>query len=251
MALRGGFQGTQQILRYNWRLYAVGIAVCLGGLLALQLHFWPSAVRLLLALGFAITAFWVVLSVLVSYYVYDYSELCGWLWIADFLSRPPRRWANFHAGLDEASHVLQELFPSTIGSVLDIYDGSAMTEASIKRARELSLNTSDVQQVDFRNLPIPDASWDTLFLLFVAHEIRNPALRLQFFLELQRTLEPRGFVVLVEHVRDIPNFLAFGPGFWHFFPAGEWLRVTRAAGFTIAAERRITPFVRAYLLQRL
>jgi hypothetical protein len=55
---------------------------------------------------------------------------------------------------------------------------------------------------------------------------------------------------LVEHFRDARNFLAFGPGFWHFFPAREWLRVARGGGLRVVGRGRMTPFVGYYVLEK-
>src|SRR5436190_6210 len=67
-------------------------------------------------------------------------------------------------------------------------------------------------------LPFAGGTLDALFLVFAAHEIRRPELRLRFFQELRRTLAPRGRLLIVEHLRDPANFAAFGPGFFHFLP---------------------------------
>jgi hypothetical protein len=59
-----------------------------------------------------------------------------------------------------------------------------------------------------------------------------------------------GSVILVEHLRDWLNFVAFGPGFFHFVARREWLHLAQATGFSVAKEIRLTPFVRAYRLER-
>ena len=53
-------------------------------------------------------------------------------------------------------------------------------------------------------------------------------------------------MILVEHGRDVANFLAFGPGFMHFFAPSEWRRTASEAGLNLVGETRITPFVRVY-----
>ena len=84
---------------------------------------------------------------------------------------------------------------------------------------------------------------DTIFLLFAAHEIRNPNERQQFFEELKRILKLDGELVLVEHLRDLPNTFAFGPGAWHFYPLNEWETIAKQSGFRIHIQKRMTPFI--------
>jgi hypothetical protein len=54
--------------------------------------------------------------------------------------------------------------------------------------------------------------------------------------------------LLVEHMRDWKNFVAFGPGFLHFYSRAEWLRVIREARLTVEREVFVTPFVRCFLV---
>jgi SAM-dependent methyltransferase len=72
----------------------------------------------------------------------------------------------------------------------------------------------------------------------------------RFFEELRRVLAPRGRVLVVEHLRDVPNFLAFGPGFLHFHPRREWLRVAKAANLAVTKTAKVTPWVTALLLEK-
>jgi len=69
------------------------------------------------------------------------------------------------------------------------------------------------------------------------------------FAEAKRVLIPSGRIVVAEHLRSGWNFVAFGPGFLHFWPRREWLRLASAAKLRLVREGRITPFVGYFLLE--
>jgi ubiquinone/menaquinone biosynthesis C-methylase UbiE len=186
----------------------------------------------------------------VSYYVYDYRGVTRWNWIPRILSFPPQQWLNIHAGLDESTLILTQFFPNTRYMVVDIYDPQEMTEPSIARARRLHPSPEPAVAGKLDALPLPDRDCDTLFLLFSAHEIRQSARRTVFFLESARVLANSGQLLLVEHIRDWKNFVAFGPGFLHFHSRDEWLRLAHDAGLTVEREDRVTPFVRWFLMTK-
>jgi hypothetical protein len=54
--------------------------------------------------------------------------------------------------------------------------------------------------------------------------------------------------LLVEHVRDAANFLAFGPGFLHFHSPASWRRCWEGAGLRSIDQFCVTPFVQVYVL---
>jgi SAM-dependent methyltransferase len=240
-----------QILRYNRPMYAKAGAASLAVVLAVALVPMPRALAAFATAGVAAVLLWSASSLLVSHWVYDRSPLGRWDWLAGLFAYPamPRRWVSIHAGLDETFGALARIFAADAGTVLDIYDPAEMTEPSIVRARRLALDRS-AMAADFRALPLPDASQDAVFLLFAAHELRRPESRLRLFREVARVLAPGGRAVLVEHLRDLRNFLAFGPGFLHFLPRREWLRLAAAADLAVRDEFRITPFVAVLVLER-
>ncbi len=86
--------------------------------------------------------------------------------------------------------------------------------------------------------------------MFAAHELRRHEARVQLFRELARVLRPGGEVALVEHLRDWANFLAFGPGFLHFFSKRSWRRAADAAGLQVRTDWSMTPFVHVFMLRR-
>lgn len=244
---RGRYDGMLQILRYNLPQYLAALAVCLAVALALALLPLPRPLSVLAALGMAAALFWSLASLLASHWIYDRSALSAWSWLPGLLPGSPQRWASLHAGLDETFGALERIFPEG-GTALDLYDRKEMTEPSIERARRLGL--APAAPADFRALPFPDGSLDAVFLIFAAHELRRPESRLRLFQEIARSVTSGGRVVLVEHLRDLRNFLAFGPGFVHFLARREWLRLARESGLAVRHESRITPFVAVLVLEK-
>jgi SAM-dependent methyltransferase len=249
-APRGQFDGVLQIVRYNWTLYlaAVFVSALVVGLVLL-IH-PPTALAALLMLGAVSAVFWLALSLAVSYYVYDRSDLYRWEWIRDRVAHGPRHVVNIHAGLDETSLAIQEMYPAAEVTILDIYDPAEMPEPSIARARREAQPMLASVKADFRRLPLPTGSADLVAVIFVAHELRKGASKEAFFREAARVLRPGGRLLLVEHLRDGWNLTGFGPGAFHFFPRREWLRVAGATGFQLGEEFSRTVFVRAFVFLR-
>ena len=246
---RRPFEGMLQILRYNLRFYVLaGVAAAL----ALAAASFPlSGVPAGLSVGLAaLVVLFSISSLAVAHYVYDRSALPGWAWLVPGLPAPPARWTVVHAGLDEATPALRRLFPGADGEALDIYDPADMPEPSIAVARRTTALPEPARPATHDALPVAEAECDLLVLFFVAHELRRAAAREGLFRELRRVLAPRGTLVLVEHPRDLPNLLAFGPGFLHFLPRGEWRRLADGAGLAVREEARVTPFVRVFFLER-
>jgi SAM-dependent methyltransferase len=246
----GRFTGVTQIFIYNWPFYAGTVAIDLLVTLLLVTVTLPGAIRFpifLLALG---STFWAFSSLLVSHYVYDRSALHEFDWLTTVLRNSPKSWVNIHAGLDQTSEALLRLFPVADPRILDIYDRSQMSEPSIARARERSIGSLTAETANPLSLPLGDSEYDTVFLIFVAHELRHRSARLRFFGEIKRSLQPGGRVVLVEHLRDLNNFLAHGPGAFHFFSRREWLTLGNQAGLFPLGERSVTPFIRCLVFKK-
>jgi SAM-dependent methyltransferase len=245
---RGAFTGVLQIVRFNWRMYAFTIAAGITTSVVLVLGSLSETVRWLLGVGAVAGILWTLNSLIVSHWVYDRSHLCRWKWIAEAVPVFPKHWAHIHAGLDESSSSIRKLFPQSRGTVVDIFDPNEMTEQSIAEARK-SVDEA-TNRANLRCLSFPAKSLDLVFLIFTAHEIRAAASRAAFFSELNRVLMPNGRVLMVEHMRDWRNFVAFGPGFLHFLSRSEWLSRAREANFTVEREFTITPFVCVFLFKK-
>ncbi len=249
-AVEDRFAGVIKIVRFNVQFYAVSVGGLLVAAVVLATRMLPGWLEWVALCGTAVVAFWTLSSLLVSWYVYDYAGVTRWRWLPAQLPVTPRRWANIHAGFDESSLALRNLFPGSQGLVVDISDPAEMTEPSIGRARRIYPPTEPFMTGKLDALPLPPKDRDTLFLLFAAHEVRCPSRRAQLLCETARVLQDRGHVVLVEHLRDWRNFVAFGPGFLHFHSGRTWRRDIRYAGLQIERDTRITPFVRCFVLRK-
>jgi len=244
------FDGVTKIVRFNTRYYVLsglGLIAVVVVLKFLPLPLWLKAALVCAA---ALIVFWTLSSLLVSWYVYDFARVTHWDWLQPTLHPAPPRWANIHAGLDESTACLRHLLPGTEGVVVDIYDPRSMTEPSIARARRMYPAAEPFNVGSAKSLPLPDSDRDTIFLLFAAHELRDSTRRTQLLREARRVLKHDGRMVLVEHLRDLPNFLAFGPGAFHFHSRRSWLRNIREAGFHIQQQRGVTPFVSCFILRK-
>jgi SAM-dependent methyltransferase len=246
--LRPPWQGVARIVRFNWPMYAAGVGAALGA--AALPVLWPlgPAVDAVAQAAAGLAAFWVAASLAASWLVYDRSALTTAGWVSGALGTTPRSWVAIDAGFDGMTAALRRALAGSQGRALDIYDPALMTESSIARARRAEASASE--QVSHRRLPLPDASVDAALLLLSAHELRTHQSRRALFDEIGRVLAPDGRVVVAEHLRDLPNFVAFGPGFLHFHSRPAWLRCFTQSNFSICREMSITPFVRVFVLTR-
>jgi SAM-dependent methyltransferase len=248
VALRRPWQGVLEIFDFNRRFYlgtiaGVGAALC-------ALPFLPEPARAAILSGAGLALYWSIASLAVSHYVYDRYPLYDLRWIRGELGRAPKRWINVHCGLDETSEVLAAIFPEAEGRIVDIFDPQTMTEPSIRRAHEIARNAAPAVRACYHDLPFSDGFFDAAFAFFAAHELRRHGERVRFFAEIERILARDGMFFLIEHGRDWPSFLAFGPGFLHFFSHGAWRRAVAEAGLRLENEFPRTPFVRVYVFRR-
>jgi SAM-dependent methyltransferase len=246
---RKPLQGVANIIRFNWHYYALAL-MCIGaGLLARP---FLTGTALLLATALLLMAgAGMIVSLAVSCYVYDFSGLYALAWLPGPLSPAPGvRLVNIHAGFDETSALLRERYPQAALRVLDFYDPRKHTEISIRRARKAHPPFPGTQSVTPEAVPLAPSSADCIFLILAAHEIRDSAERTRFFARLRDALSPDGKIVVVEHLRDWRNFLAYNFGFYHFYPGNTWRRTFCQSELSLAEEAKITPFVSVFILQK-
>jgi len=245
---RKALQGTLQIIRYNWSFYLVGALGILVAVTLLELVHWPRLLEALGIVGVCLGVWWLLASIVASWWVYDLSPLMSWQWLADLVPAGELRWANLHAGLDESTPQLTKLWGPPV-EVLDFFDSVEMTEKSIHRARAL-VEEPKAKNTSYSSLPLETGGLDLACVIFSAHELRSPAAREAFFGELKRGLAPSGKLLVVEHVRDLANLGAFGPGFMHFMPDSEWKRLADREGLRPLKLGRLTPFIHFYLWEK-
>lgn len=245
MTKRASWQGMLTIARFNWPYYLA--AVVLLGLCLLT--GWLTAIPLirLFCLFISLGALWFLIGSLgVSHLVYDRSDLYRLNWLARVLPQERGRYIFCHCGFDEVSLALR----ANIGGnwlLLDHYDPSRMTEASIHRARRL-FPPHDSEPASFNHWPVDSASSNAIFALLGIHELRSSEERAAWFAEAKRCLLPGGRIVVAEHLRNTANFLAFGPGFLHFHSRSNWQHAWEQAGLRSFDEFAITPWIRVFVL---
>lgn len=243
------FTHARRIAAFNLRLYvAAGIGIAIGA----AVMAWPAAppaLRWAAAGGIAVAVWYSCASFWAFHAMFDRSELLRGAWVRDEAASAPRRWVLINAGLDQTTVPLGEVFPGAEGKELDIYDPASMTEPALTRARELKGGRGAVTAPPDA-LPVEDRWADLVVVMLAAHEIRDGGARDRFFRELSRIVSPDGRVVLVEHLRNLAAALAFGPGMLHFYPRGEWLRLSGLHGLELQRERGMTPWVRVLAFRR-
>ncbi len=248
MSVRTHWQGMAVIARFNWPFYVAATGVLLSALLGL-IFLSAFIAKLVCGVAAAGAAYFLFGSLGVSHLIYDRSDLYRWHWLNRALGGANLHRAIFcHSGFDETSEELRTRFANTEWLILDHFDAARMTEASIRRARKLFPPTAGTLAASYDYWPAADKTADAVFGLLAIHELRSEEERGAWFSEARRCLGTGGRVVLVEHLRDFANFVAFGPGFLHFHSRESWRRAWEAAGFRLDDEFGVTLWVRIFVL---
>ncbi|WP_026753833.1 methyltransferase domain-containing protein [Sediminibacter sp. Hel_I_10] len=239
---RKKFQGVLNILSFNRHFYVIGLTI-----LALitcsklvidwsDLWFWTIVIAFVYGL---------LMPLVISAYVYDFSGYYNFEWLNSY------RWfddkktllVNINAGFDETSFLVKQKFPQSDLKVFDFYDSERHTEPAIIRARKVTLTYPKTSKILSGKIPLENDCVDILFLLSAAHEIRSNDEKIDFLKECRRIIKPSGYIIMVEHLRDLPNFLAFSVGFTHFFSRKTWKKAFNKAEFSTFKETKFTPFM--------
>lgn len=242
---RRRFQGVINILSFNRHFYVFGLGV-LALLFASRLFFhWPEPVFWVIFIAFL---YGLIMPLIVSAYVYDFSGFYNFTWLDKQVEdkKKVESIVNINAGFDETSVIIKNKFPHAELKVFDFYNAKQHTEPAIKRARKVSAVYPGTENISSGAIPLKDKTADIIFLLSAVHEIRSYKEKVQFLKECKRLCKPGGKVIMVEHLRDFPNFLAFSVGFTHFFSRSTWKSAFEIAGFSSFRETKFTPFMSVF-----
>jgi len=239
---RKKFQGVLNILSFNRHFYIIGLSVLVLIITSRLLFEWSTLLYWVIVISFI---YGLTMPLIVSAYVYDFSGYYNFHWLKNHLStdKNTNQIININAGFDETSFIIKNNFPQSNLKVFDFYNVERHTEPAIIRARKVSLVYPNTTQISTSLIPLEDKSVDIIFLLSAVHEIRSDKEKVQFLSECHRICKPKGKVIMVEHLRDLPNFLAFSVGFSHFFSRNVWKSAFKNAGFSSFNETKFTPFM--------
>jgi ubiquinone/menaquinone biosynthesis C-methylase UbiE len=246
--MRKPFQGVWNIIRFNWQFYVLAIVSTV--VLFLFRNNFNAALRAASDILVVVIIASTLISLLVSCYIYDFSNLYKLSWLDNLLTKGNGKIVNINAGFDETSNLLKSKFANSELVVFDFYDPAKHTEVSIKRARKAYPPFPNTQQVKTNHLPLQDNSTEKVFAILSAHEIRNDDERNSFFKELRRALTATGQIIVTEHLRDGANLLAYNIGFFHFHSKTTWLNTFHNAGLRVASEIKITRFITTFILDK-
>lgn len=243
---RAPFQGVANIIRFNRHFFVIAFlaitALTLLAAITSGVYKW-MAVALI-----ALIIVCVSIPLFVSWYIYDRSNFYTLNWLQEIDINSKTVIANIHAGFDETSSIIKLLYPQCRLNIYDFYDPLKHTEISIKRARKIYPPCTSNIAIKADGLIQLEPCPDLILLIFAAHEIRHHSERVHFFSQLNHQLAPNGRIVVVEHLRDLPNLLTYNVGGFHFHSRNSWLKCFAEADLNIISEKKINPFVRIFTL---
>ena len=135
---RRKFQGVLNILSFNRHFYVFGF-IALALIVCSRFIFnWNYSLFLLVIAGFI---YGLLMPLIISAYVYDFSGFYNFDWLANMKLEDSKQKLNLNinAGFDETSYIIKNILPESQLQVYDFYDSKRHTEAAIIRARKVSL----------------------------------------------------------------------------------------------------------------
>lgn len=240
---------TKLVVVFNWHFFLIAGLACIGGVAAIWLIpiLW---IQVIIGLGVVAAIYFLIISVIASYFVYDHSDLYKLeTWPGRVIPHGATSATLVHAGFDPASRKLIKKYPALQWHILDFFDPETTTETSIRTARKLFPPVQGEIQIQASQWPLGDASQDVIFVISAAHEIRDDQERSAFFREASRCLKQSGRVVVIEQLRDIRNFLVFGAAVLHFLSYRTWQSSFQAGRLHSIDEFWMSPWMKTFVLE--
>lgn len=245
---RKPFQGVTNIVRFNWHFYVLAVVLVAG--FVLVKNSLPRTVEITATIIVVLAVVGTIISLAISFYIYDCTGVYSLKWLDALRVKATGQIVNINAGFDETSALLQAKYPYANLTVLDFYDPEKHTEISIERARKAYPAFPGTITVSTGSLPLESGTIQYAFLILAAHEIRNDDERALFFKQLSDLVQQDGKIIVVEHLRDVHNFMAYNFGFFHFHSKKTWVETFSRAGLTIESETKLTPFISTFILSK-
>lgn len=243
---RKKFEGVTNVVKFNYPKY---LAAGIIAIIAMVLIFTTKNIFIFyLALFSQLSLVLMINSLIVSYLVYDYSDLYQLQFLNNISLTQNLKMVNISSGFDEIGDALESKFSGLNVINIDIYKALTKKEHSIQIANSTKSKRDRVQIENFK-IPLDSVSADIIILFFAAHEIRDSSDRQRFFKEIKRILKPEAKVFIIEHHRDVNNFLAFNFGFLHFYSKKIWMDLFSQTGFKVSEITIENPWVKTYKLQ--
>ncbi|WP_158624829.1 class I SAM-dependent methyltransferase [Gynurincola endophyticus] len=208
----------------------------------------PASVISVVVTIFIVMILMTILPLFFTHIIYDRSSLYN---TDQFDLKNESKVLNIHSGFDDISDKILKAYPSLDLTIADFYDPALHTEASIAKAREIYPPHASTIKIKTKCIDFPDESFDKIILFQSAHEIRKQEERIFFFKEINRILKKRGEVIVVEHLRDFPNFIGFNIGFLHFHSLKTWMITFSESRFQVSASYKIKRFITHFKLKKI
>ncbi len=239
-------QGLRNVDAVNWPMYALAVSISLG--LAIAAWAAPSW-RATLLLAAVLAALPMLVSLIATAWVYDFSDLYQLPWAAALQRDDVHSVMVLNAGFDEITAAVRTSFPHATLRVLDFFDEERTRERSIARARALYPPDPSTARITPPRLPVESKRIDVAIAFMSLHELRDARDRVALLREVRRVLGDDGRLVVVEHMRDWRNAVAYAFGVFHFLSPSSWTHSFEQSGFKTRQVHFHTPLVRTYILE--
>ena len=170
---RRPFQGVLNILSFNRHFYVIGLGVLALIITSHLLIGWSDFLYWLII---ALFLYGLIVPLIVSAYVYDFSGYYDFHWLKNCMLKDSsaNQIININAGFDETSFIIKNNFPQSDLKVFDFYNSKKHTEPAIVRARKVSLIYPDSKQIRTNSILLMDKSVDIIFLLSAIYFLNSP-----------------------------------------------------------------------------